>query len=80
VVSAAAVSAGALSRAPSRTYRTYRGPPMVSRAARQANPDGLGLGLPIAAAIAAAHDAGLTARPRPDGGLITDVTYPAGDR
>jgi signal transduction histidine kinase len=44
---------------------------------RQANPDGLGLGLPIAAAIAAAHDAELTARPRPDGGLITDVTYPA---
>jgi signal transduction histidine kinase len=47
---------------------------------RQANPDGLGLGLPIAAAIAAAHDAELTARPRPDGGLVTDVTYPAADR
>jgi signal transduction histidine kinase len=35
--------------------------------------DGLGLGLPIVAAIASAHDAHLEARPRPGGGLTVTV-------
>jgi len=38
---------------------------------------GLGLGLSIVEAIAAAHDAGLTARPQPQGGLIIGVSFPA---
>jgi signal transduction histidine kinase len=38
---------------------------------------GLGLGLAIVAAIAAAHDAALTARPNPDGGLTVDLRFPA---
>ena len=40
--------------------------------------DGVGLGLSIASAIARAHDATITARPRPDGGLEMSVTIPAG--
>ncbi|TDV43224.1 sensor histidine kinase [Actinophytocola oryzae] len=39
--------------------------------------DGLGLGLPIVAAIATAHDAHLDARPRPDGGLTVTLALPA---
>lgn len=35
-----------------------------------------GLGLSIVRAIARAHDATLTARPRPDGGLVVEVTFP----
>jgi signal transduction histidine kinase len=40
-------------------------------------PDGVGLGLSIANAIARAHDATITARPRPGGGLEMSVTIPA---
>ena len=47
---------------------------------RRANPDGLGLGLPIAAAVATAHDAELDVRPGSAGGLVTEVTFPAADR
>ncbi len=38
---------------------------------------GNGLGLAIVGAIAAAHRATLSAQPRPDGGLIVEVTFPA---
>ncbi|MFZ1993034.1 MAG: HAMP domain-containing sensor histidine kinase [Solirubrobacteraceae bacterium] len=38
--------------------------------------DGIGLGLSIAEAIARAHDAVITARPRPGGGLEMSVTIP----
>jgi signal transduction histidine kinase len=38
--------------------------------------DGVGLGLSIVAAIAAAHGAALTARPGPEGGLDVEVTFP----
>ncbi len=38
--------------------------------------DGVGLGLSIASAIASAHDAKITARPRPGGGLEMSVTIP----
>jgi signal transduction histidine kinase len=38
--------------------------------------DGVGLGLSIANAIARAHDATITARPRPGGGLELSVTIP----
>jgi signal transduction histidine kinase len=38
--------------------------------------DGVGLGLSIASAIARAHNATITARPRPGGGLETLVTVP----
>ncbi len=39
--------------------------------------DGVGLGLSIANAIARAHNATITARPRPGGGLEISVTLPA---
>jgi signal transduction histidine kinase len=39
--------------------------------------DGLGLGLSIVQAIAAAHDATLTAQARPNGGLHIDVSFPS---
>jgi signal transduction histidine kinase len=38
---------------------------------------GNGLGLAIVDAITAAHRATLTAQPRPDGGLIVEVTFPS---
>jgi signal transduction histidine kinase len=38
---------------------------------------GIGLGLSIVDAIARAHSAGVTARPRPDGGLDVEVDFPA---
>jgi len=38
--------------------------------------DGVGLGLAIVQAIAGAHDAALTATPRPGGGLGIDVAFP----
>jgi signal transduction histidine kinase len=38
--------------------------------------DGVGLGLSIVQAIATAHDATLTARARPEGGLAIDVMFP----
>jgi signal transduction histidine kinase len=41
--------------------------------------DGFGLGLAIVASIAAMHDAGLAARPRPEGGLEVRLTMPATD-
>ena len=44
------------------------------RPARRAG--GHGLGLSIVAAIATAHAAAITARPRPGGGLAIDVTFP----
>jgi signal transduction histidine kinase len=41
------------------------------------NDDGHGLGLSIVAAIAAAHDATLRIKPRPDGGLHITIEFPA---
>jgi signal transduction histidine kinase len=38
--------------------------------------DGLGLGLAIVTAIAAAHNAELRAHPRPAGGLTVEITFP----
>jgi signal transduction histidine kinase len=46
-------------------------------ASRLAQRDGLGLGLSIVRAIAAAHGAALSARPRPQGGLDVRVCFPA---
>ncbi len=42
--------------------------------------DGSGLGLAIVDSIAAIHGATIDARPRPGGGLVVDVTFPAPDR
>jgi signal transduction histidine kinase len=48
-----------------------------ARAEQRLNPsDGVGLGLSIAHTIARAHDATITARPRPGGGLELSVTIP----
>lgn len=44
---------------------------------RTASPDGLGLGLSIAADIAKAHGADLEVRPQPEGGLAVTVSFPA---
>ncbi|WP_433221206.1 sensor histidine kinase [Microtetraspora malaysiensis] len=44
--------------------------------ARTEHTDGLGLGLSIVHAIATAHDAAVTAIPRPEGGLTVTVTFP----
>jgi signal transduction histidine kinase len=50
-----------------------------ARAEERLNPaDGVGLGLSIANAIAGAHNATITARPRPGGGLELSVAIPAG--
>jgi signal transduction histidine kinase len=38
--------------------------------------NGHGLGPPVVAAVAGAHDAGLTVRARPEGGLDVTVTFP----
>ena len=38
--------------------------------------DGQGLGLSIVRAIAAAHGATITARPRPGGGMTIDIVFP----
>ncbi len=43
---------------------------------RPARHDSHGLGLSIVRAIATAHAATITARPRPGGGLAIDVTFP----
>lgn len=43
---------------------------------RTSRSDGLGLGLSIVQAIADAHNATITARPQPGGGLIIEVTFP----
>lgn len=45
-------------------------------AARTGRPEGLGLGLSIVQAIAAAHDATLSTTARPEGGLTITVTFP----
>jgi signal transduction histidine kinase len=44
--------------------------------ARTRHQDGVGLGLSIIQAISTAHGAHVTARPRPDGGLEVEVTFP----
>jgi signal transduction histidine kinase len=44
---------------------------------RSNNRDGLGLGLSIVSAIAAAHDAPLTIRPQPNGGLAIEIAFPS---
>jgi signal transduction histidine kinase len=44
---------------------------------RTSHRDGLGLGLSIVQAIADAHHATITARPRPEGGLFIEVSFPA---
>ncbi|MER5768566.1 sensor histidine kinase [Streptomyces sp. NPDC001985] len=50
-------------------------------ATRVARTEGLGLGLSIVQAIAQAHDATVTARARPEGGMTITVSFPAsGDR
>jgi signal transduction histidine kinase len=46
---------------------------------RIAGPNGLGLGLSIIADVAEAHGASLEIRPRPEGGLIVAVSFPAPD-
>ena len=46
--------------------------------ARTSNGSGHGLGLSIVRAIATAHDAAVTARVRPEGGLHIEVSFPAG--
>jgi len=46
------------------------------RTTRSNRQDGYGLGLSIVQAIAAAHHASLAARPRPDGGLTVEVSFP----
>jgi signal transduction histidine kinase len=43
---------------------------------RTGHRDGLGLGLSIVAAIAGAHDAALSVRARPEGGLDVEVRFP----
>jgi signal transduction histidine kinase len=43
---------------------------------RTSRADGLGLGLSIVQAIADAHDATITASPRPEGGLFIEVSFP----
>ena len=44
--------------------------------ARVADDGHYGLGLSIAQAIATAHDAAITAKPQPEGGLMVTVTFP----
>ncbi len=46
---------------------------------RIASPDGLGLGLSIVAEIAEAHGATLEVRPRAEGGLTVEVTFPSSE-
>jgi signal transduction histidine kinase len=46
-------------------------------AARTGRNNGHGLGLSIVQAIANAHDAELSARPRPDGGLTINISFPS---
>ena len=44
---------------------------------REGEAPGLGLGLSIVDAIARAHDATVTSRARPGGGLDVEVAFPA---
>lgn len=50
--------------------------PFQRLTANRISHQGLGLGLSIVEAIADAHQAGITACPRPDGGLIVEVAFP----
>ena len=50
--------------------------PFAREKQRLNSPDGVGLGLSIASAIARAHNATITARPRSGGGLEMSVTIP----
>jgi len=60
---------------PGQVERLFR--PFQRLGARRARrDDGHGLGLPIVRAIAAAHDAAVTARARPGGGLDITVAFP----
>jgi signal transduction histidine kinase len=43
----------------------------------RAHGDGVGLGLSIVRAVARAHDATLTVRPRSEGGLVAEVAFPS---
>lgn len=52
------------------------GPARTGSGARGASSEGFGLGLSIVSAIASAHDATLTAAPRPGGGLVVTVGFP----
>ncbi|MEU0809277.1 HAMP domain-containing sensor histidine kinase [Streptomyces sp. NPDC005970] len=52
------------------------GPARTGSGARGVSSQGFGLGLSIVSAIAAAHDATLTAAPRPGGGLVVTVGFP----
>jgi signal transduction histidine kinase len=47
------------------------------RAERTGTPNGTGLGLSIVYAIATAHDASITVRSRPAGGLYLQISFPA---
>jgi len=49
----------------------------TSRAGRAPRTEGLGLGLSIVAAVAHAHDATVDTVPRPGGGLVITITFPA---
>lgn len=44
---------------------------------RSNNRDGLGLGLSIVSAVAVAHDARLSVRPQPTGGLVVEIIFPS---
>jgi len=50
--------------------------PFQRLTANRVSHQGLGLGLSIVQAIADAHQAAVTARPRPDGGLVIEVAFP----
>jgi signal transduction histidine kinase len=63
--------------APSGVDRLFE-PFQRADADRTSHDGGLGLGLSIVQAIATAHDAAITARARPDGGLDIDVRFPIG--
>ena len=52
--------------------------PFVRAKERLSSSDGVGLGLSIASTIARAHNATITARPGPRGGLEMSVAIPTG--
>ncbi|MGA8453888.1 MAG: ATP-binding protein, partial [Streptosporangiaceae bacterium] len=60
--------------APDQVERLFQ--PFGRLEATRLSRDGLGLGLSIVTAIAAAHDADLRARPLPSGGLEVEVHFP----
>jgi signal transduction histidine kinase len=61
--------------APDQVERLFQ--PFGRLEATRLSRDGLGLGLSIVTAIAAAHDADLRARPLPGGGLEVEVHFPS---